>query len=342
VDINKIITRAKAMLLAPRTEWSLVAAEPNTIGGLLLRLHRGAGGDTGDRAFPVLDADRSISAVPGSFRVPIVVGVTTAVGPIAVLVWIYVVALIVDTLAPSFGGEKNASRHSRPWPILTAYWWHRYQHHSRLGCWQRWRGHLQHLSAEHGLPFTMKCRRRKPSATPRSRSSWRSSSAGCSHWSSARLAAWGWASDAAHRLLGSGVHAPRRRFRRRHHRRGAAGLEQEDAGREQAGRCGAEIGRSGAQANAVGQMIGAAVAAAARSSHWRPTSSSRLLPDELQGLKRTQMSVDRSGALVLQISKASATYSDDGQRRLNLQITIPIAQRAGGVRRRLGGGRAGQ
>jgi hypothetical protein len=38
-------------------------------------------------------------------------------------------------------------------------------------------------------------------------------------------------------------------------------------------------------------------------------------------LKRTQLSVDRSGALGVQVSKATATYADDGPRRLTLEIT---------------------
>ena len=34
MDINKIIARAKAILLTPRTEWAVIAAEPETVGGL--------------------------------------------------------------------------------------------------------------------------------------------------------------------------------------------------------------------------------------------------------------------------------------------------------------------
>jgi hypothetical protein len=68
-------------------------------------------------------------------------------------------------------------------------------------------------------------------------------------------------------------------------------------------------------------MIGAAVGSGGKVESLAPDQLKPFVPDELQGLKRTQMSVDRSGALGVQISKASASYSDDGQRRLNLQIT---------------------
>jgi hypothetical protein len=45
------------------------------------------------------------------------------------------------------------------------------------------------------------------------------------------------------------------------------------------------------------------------------------LPNELDGLKRTQEAVERSGAMGMQISKATATYSDGANRTLNLEIT---------------------
>ena len=80
-------------------------------------------------------------------------------------------------------------------------------------------------------------------------------------------------------------------------------------------------GDSNAQANAVGQMIGAAVGSGGKVESLAPDQIKPFLPDTLQGLKRTQLNVDRSGALGVQISKATATYSDDAQRRLNLEIT---------------------
>ena len=34
MDLNKIVSRAKAMITAPRSEWPIAAAEPDTVNGL--------------------------------------------------------------------------------------------------------------------------------------------------------------------------------------------------------------------------------------------------------------------------------------------------------------------
>jgi len=80
-------------------------------------------------------------------------------------------------------------------------------------------------------------------------------------------------------------------------------------------------GDANAQANAVGQMIGAAVGSGGKVESLPPDQLKPFVPDALEGLKRTQLSVDRSGAMGVQISKATATYADDAQHRLNLEIT---------------------
>jgi hypothetical protein len=80
-------------------------------------------------------------------------------------------------------------------------------------------------------------------------------------------------------------------------------------------------GDPGAQASAVGQMIGAAVGSGGKVESLPPDQLKPFVPDTLVGLKRTQMSVDRSGALGMQVSKATATYSDDAQHQLSLKIT---------------------
>ena len=79
MDINKIITRAKSMLLAPRATWPVVAAEPDTVGGLY------SGYICILAAIPAIVHFLSSTligvSVPflGSFRVPVTAGLTTAV-----------------------------------------------------------------------------------------------------------------------------------------------------------------------------------------------------------------------------------------------------------------------
>ena len=105
---NNIVARAKSILLTPRSEWTVIAAEPETVGGLY------SGYIIILAAIPAIVRFLSYSligvSVPflGSYRVSTMAGLTTAiVSYVLSLVGIYVLALIVDALAPTFGGEKN-------------------------------------------------------------------------------------------------------------------------------------------------------------------------------------------------------------------------------------------
>src|ERR1700737_2455575 len=108
ISIDNIAARVKSILLTPRSEWPVIAAEPQTVGGLyshyIITL----------AAIPAVVHFLSYSiigvSVPflGSYRVGVTSALTTAiVSYVLSLVGIYVLALIVDALAPTFGGEKN-------------------------------------------------------------------------------------------------------------------------------------------------------------------------------------------------------------------------------------------
>jgi Yip1 domain len=85
-----LIDRVKNILLTPKQEWSTIAAETTTTQALY----------TG--YIMILSA---IGPVAMLIRYMDIVG---AIGSYLIgLVMIYVVALIVDALAPTFGGEKN-------------------------------------------------------------------------------------------------------------------------------------------------------------------------------------------------------------------------------------------
>jgi hypothetical protein len=105
---NNIVARAKSILLTPRSEWPVIAAEPETVGGLYSGYIIILG------AIPAIVRFLSNSLIGvsapfiGSYRVGHTAGLTTAiVSYVLSLAGIYVLALIVDALAPTFGGEKN-------------------------------------------------------------------------------------------------------------------------------------------------------------------------------------------------------------------------------------------
>lgn len=106
-----IIQRAKNICLTPTTEWAVIATEPATTGGLLKDYAAplaaiGAiagliGGTIIGRTIPFV----------GHYRVPIVTGLVAAIYTFGMaLVGVFVLSLIIDALAPTFGGEKNPTQ----------------------------------------------------------------------------------------------------------------------------------------------------------------------------------------------------------------------------------------
>jgi hypothetical protein len=108
MDLNKLIQRARSLLVAPRTEWPVIAAEPGTAADLY-------------RDYILI-----LAAVPPGcwfmktsligyawhgfrvYRLDIGRGLTAAIVWYAVsLVGVYVLAVFVDALAPNFGAQPS-------------------------------------------------------------------------------------------------------------------------------------------------------------------------------------------------------------------------------------------
>lgn len=103
-----IFERAKNILVSPKSEWEVIKNEQSTVAdlftkyALILALIPVVAGFIGQSLI-------GISLGPfGSFKVPILNGLIYAVlYYILTLAGIYLVAFIVDALAPSFGAEKD-------------------------------------------------------------------------------------------------------------------------------------------------------------------------------------------------------------------------------------------
>ncbi len=327
MDINKIIARAKGILLTPRTEWPIVAAEPDSIAGLF------TGYILIVAAIPAIIRFLSASvigvSVPflGSYRVDVTAGLTMAVvSYVLSLVGVFIVALIVEALAPTFGGEKNriqalkvvAYSYTASWVasiigIIPG-----------LGLIAALAGLIYGLYLLNlGLPFTMKC--------PPDKS--------LGYTVVTVIAAiivsivlglvlrsmGGYGFMGANRAL-SGMSMPHGNDSSGSFANGSAGAglqawanrvqdatKQVDAAQKS--------GDGNAQANAVGQMLGAALGSGGKVESLAPDRIKPFLPDTLDGLKRTQSAAERNGALGMQISKATASYSDGANHTLNLEIT---------------------
>lgn len=97
MDFNKIIARAKAILLTPKTEWPVIANEPATVADLF-------------KNYILILA--AIPAVCGFLGMVGFLGVSLGLyalilGYLLSLVMVYLLAWVIDALAPSFDGQKN-------------------------------------------------------------------------------------------------------------------------------------------------------------------------------------------------------------------------------------------
>lgn len=131
MDYNRLIQRIRALLVSPRTQWPAIAAEPVTIA----ELYRDP--------IAVLAAIGPVCAFIKSsligygwhgfrvYRLGIGAGLAAAIVSYAVtLAAIYALAVIVDALAASFGGQQN-----RVQALKLAAW-------SCTGIWLAGFGHL--------------------------------------------------------------------------------------------------------------------------------------------------------------------------------------------------------
>lgn len=102
-----LLDRVKAILLMPKQEWGVIDAESATVGSLY------TGYVIPLAAIPALAGFIGLSVVGisvlgGSFKVPMGTGLTwAAVQYCGSLVGVFVLSLIIDALAPNFGGQKN-------------------------------------------------------------------------------------------------------------------------------------------------------------------------------------------------------------------------------------------
>ena len=321
MDLNKLIARAKSMLLTPRTEWPAVAAEPATVGEIFSSYVFLMA------AIPVIVRLVSSSllgvSLPfiGSYRIGLGAGLTMAVLSYALaLVAVFVVALIVEALAPTFGAEKNrvqalktvAYAYTASWVasiigIIPG-----------LGVLAAVAGAIFSIYLLNmGLPFTMKCPPDKAVG-----------------YTAVTIIVAIIVGVLVNLVVGSvvgmgfGIN------------RGLAGMaggragsavtpggvvlqdwaKKVDAASKQV-EAAQKSGDSGAQSNAVGQLLGAVVGSGGKVESLAPDRLKPFLPDAIGTLKRTQMSVERNAAMGVQISKGTATYSDGAQHTLNMEIT---------------------
>jgi hypothetical protein len=324
MDFNKLIARVKAILTTPKTEWPIIAAEPATVADLYKNYIVWLA------AIPVI-----CKFIKGSFigygafgiyyRTPIGAGITgMIVGYALTLALVYVVAMIVDALAPTFSGQKSQVQALK----TVAYSWTA-SWVGGIGMLIPWLGVLIMLAAlvygvyllYLGLPATMK----SPADKAGGYTAVTIIIAIVLSWIIALIvtgivgtgALLGGVSTSGLGGLGGGeVQIDK-----------DSALGKLDAWSKKVEAAGKDMdvaqksGNSQAQGEALGKIVGATLGGGDQVEALAPNMLKPFVPDTLGGLKRTDFSAERNGAMGMQVSEAHATYSDGANRSLKLEVT---------------------
>jgi Yip1 domain len=320
--MGNLIGRVQRILLTPASEWPVIAAEPETTSGLFTKyiLVVSALGPVAMFIKNTLIG----TTVPfvGTFRVGMGAGLGMAAASYVLgLVAVFLFALIINALAPTFGGQKDSVQSLKAAAYAATGGW--VGAVAQIIPWIGWliglAGGIYSIYLLYlGLPHTMKAPAEKAagytavSVIAAIILSWI-----C--WAIvANIAARGMmgAMGAAGAVIGrSGSFEP--------DSTGAAlekwGKQVEAAGKQV--EASAQRNNGPPSADAVGNLVGAVVGGKNPGVAALPTEALKgFLPETLAGLPRTTMSASRNAALGFEVSEASAEYADGAGRNLKLKI----------------------
>ncbi len=317
MDFNKLIERVKNILLKPNDEWPVIASEPATVASifkeyaLILAAIPPIAGFIGMTVF-------GFSILGVTVRTPLGMGLAAMILQYAAgLGVLYVMALIVDALAPTFGGEKNPIQALKTLAYASTAVWivgivGLLPALSLLGIL----GLIYSIYLLYvGLPHTMK--------VPADRAAGYTAAIAVI-WLVVALvvgAVVGLVSGAG---LASGVSISGNSSEVTVDKDSALGaLAAWGESVEKAGKAAEAAEKSGdkqAQAEAVGAVMGALMGAGGKVEALDTATLKAFVPEELAGLARESYSAERNGAIGFEVSVAKARYAADDGRSIELEI----------------------
>jgi len=108
MDFERLIARVKNILVTPKTEWPVIAAEPASSASIYLNYAMILAAIGPVATFVGMTIFGMSLPLVGTIKVPLTTGILQMIiGYVLSLGMLYVMALLIDALAPSFGGEKN-------------------------------------------------------------------------------------------------------------------------------------------------------------------------------------------------------------------------------------------
>ena len=324
--MTSLIDRVKNILLSPRTEWPVIAAEPATASGLFTRYILILA------ALPVI-----AGFIKGSFigtvipftgatvRVGVGIGLVGAVVQYGLaLLATYVLALVVDALAPKFGGQRDPVQALKTVAYTyTASWV------AGLALLLPWVGVLIGIAGGVysvyllylGLPHTMR-------APPDRAGGYTAVVVLLGFLVGIVIGVVGGAISGAASVgavsQGSGVEIDTGESTITLDKGALGKLEQMAENMEQAGKrmeAAQKSGDSTAQQAALGDALGTMFGGGQKVETLAPDKLKAFVPGTLAGLPRQSFNVERNTALGIQISNGRGRYADaDGTRSLDLQL----------------------
>jgi hypothetical protein len=103
-----LVQRAKNIVTSPQSEWPVIAGETTTIADLYKGYIAPLAAIGALASFIGLTMIGITAPFIGTYRLSIGAGLTNAVvGYVLALAMVFILSLIIDALAPTFGGEKN-------------------------------------------------------------------------------------------------------------------------------------------------------------------------------------------------------------------------------------------
>jgi len=317
---DRLVTRVQRILTSPKTEWPIIANEPATAADIYRNYVFILA------AIPAVCSFIKSSIIgisipfAGTIRIGIVSGLSGAVvSYVLTLVGIFIMALIIDALAPRFGGTKNQVQALKTAAYAyTAYWVAGFgQIIPLIGVLVLLAGGLYSLYLLYlGLPFTMK-------SPPDRAVSYIALVVVCALVVGIVIAIVTGALFGGSALLqGSG--ATRSSEVKLDPNSPFGQLEAWTKRVEQANKdyeAAQASGDSAAQQQALERIVGMALGGGGDTKSLPPDQFRTFVPEKLAGLARSDLSVERNAVLGIQMSEAHATYSDGAAKTLNLEIT---------------------
>jgi hypothetical protein len=324
VDFNKLLARAKNILLTPKTEWPVIAGEAETVQGLYTKYIIWIA------AVPAVFGFIKNSLIGHSFfGVTVQTGIASGLAGmivhyLLVLVMLFVMALIIDALAGTFGAQKNqvqalksiayastASCVAGVAVILGV----------GLGSLIGLAGFIYAIYLLYlGLPNTMKC-------PPDKAGGYTAVSVICA-------IVLGWVMMIViGGIVGGSMMGGGNSFHLGSNNSGSSvtidtnsalgklaqiGQKAEEASKKM--EAAQKSGDANAQAQAAGQMLGTILGGGDQVEALAPDVLKPFVPETLNGLKRTELSAERNGAMGMQFSEAHANYTDGASHNLRLEI----------------------